>query len=405
MSVTVANLITNFNTAIGDTSNDRITQAERFQFLSESVAWLQEQLGNDHLNNSAPISYFDTVYTYKITATVPSVLDVCDLTRKEGDHNQSFARKSPRELKEEIGQSATESSFALDRVNSDWYLLINHTSKYPARMVSSHDSLTLDGGTWAVDAVNSDANNLTIDTNEYTEGGGSFNFDVTVAQSGNNRATVQNTGLNTIDLADYQDLASFIVDVYIPNVTNFSSVTLYWGQSASACWSVTATTDINGNAFVNGWNTLRFNWQTATLTGTPTTNITFVRYDFNYTVSQTNDTDFRIDDLRVVRPEPLTFVYTDWAVGRNNSGAKIYAFGATTDVPYFSDKYDHYRYAVERKAASLAFRSLRLYNESEREEVEAISQVARIRKIVPSSRVAEVKSFKPIGISFRRRIR
>lgn len=403
MSVTVANIVTNVDSYISDTSTDRITSAERLQYITEAVLWLQESLQNDHLNASYDLSYFDTVNRYKITTAVPDVLDVCDLRRGIDDQTISFSRKSTRELYEEIGVNFGESSYALERVDSNWYLLVNHASKYPALLVGKCDSLTGDGGTWEADTTNSDATNVTADSNEFTEGSGSINFDADVSQSGNNRATIFNDELTSQDLTDYEDLASFIVDVYIPDVTNFTSVTFYWGSSSTAYWSVTATTDINSNAFVAGWNTVKFSWASATMTSTPdVTAIDYLRIDFNYGAGQGDDTDFRIDNIRVVRPETLKFIYTSWSVGTNSGGTDLYAFTATTDIPFFSGKYDQYKYAVAHKAASLIFRTLRLKQESADEEMEAERALIRARKIVPSSTTPELHSFKVRGVNFNK---
>lgn len=405
MSVTELSLETLFNTYIGDITTDRISAAERLQFATEAVAWLQEETGNDHTVKTYTINYYDNVHTYKTTTAIASLLEGADLRRAEKDQTYTFAHKSSRELAEEIGQRNGESSWAIERHDYDSYLVINHESKYSASQIASFDSTTADGGVWAVDAVNSDATNLTADTLEFKQGSGSLNFDVLVAQSGNNRATIINSTLGTKDLSAFENLGAWVYWVYIPDVTNFTSVTMYWGISATNYWSETVTTDINANAFVNGWNRIAMPWASATKTLSPlSTAITYLRFDFNFTVSQTNATDFRIDDLTLVRPEPLTFYYTSWHVGTNSSLVPIVAFTATSDIPYFSAQYDQYKYAVAHKMASIAYYGpLQQDNLGSRQEVEAIKALNRYKKIIPSSVTKETKSFKVTGINFRRR--
>lgn len=407
MSITVANLITNLDTNISDTSTDRISTAERYQALTEATVWLQEELQNDHSIDTYNLNYYDTVHEYKVTSAIADLLGSADLRRSEQFQDHSFAHKSSRELAEEIGQSFEESSFAIERRDGNAYLEVNHYSRYTAFGISDFDALTDGGGTWAVDAVNSDATNLTVDTAEYLYGNASLNFDATVAQSGNNRATIINSTLSSLDLSGYINLASFIMEVYILDVTNFSSVSLFWGSSSTAYWSNTVTTDINGNAFVNGWNRVKFDWNTATKTSTPNeAAITYIRIDFNYAVGQANTTDFRVDYLRIVRPEVLRFYYTSWAVGQVSAAdsTKIYAFTAQTNVPFFSGQYDQYKFAVAHKAAALLFWSpLRLQSQASAEEKQAGDQLKRVRRIVPKSANPEVKSFKVNGVSFRRR--
>ncbi len=404
MSLTVAEIITNFNSVVGDSSTDRISAAERLQYITEATVWAMQETGNDHLNTSYAFNFFDTVVEYKITTSVNDVLDIVDLRRGEDDQNTAFIRKDPRDLHVDIANGFSASEYALERRNLNWYLLVNHASKYPSYQISSFESLTGDGGEWEADEVNSDALNVTLDQNSFTEGFGSLNFDADVSQSGNNRATIQNTDADSRDLSEYTNLGSFVVDIDFPIVTYLSSVTFYWGSSTSDYYSVTVTTDLNGNAFVVGTNTLKFTWSSATTTGTPDDeDITYFRFDINYTASQADATDYRIDDLRLVRPEALTFLYTTWNVGADSSGTKLKAFAATTDVPYFSGQYDQYKYPVARKAAALAFRALRLHTDADRQDKEAEEALSRIATIVPSSVQKESKSFKVGGISFRRR--
>lgn len=409
MSITVASIITNFDTYLGDASNDRISAAERLQLITEATVWLQEELGNDHMNKTYSLSYFDNVHYYKTTSSIASMLEGADLRRAEEDQTMSFAHKSARELAEEIGSNFGESSWAIERRDGDSYLVVNHSSKFSPLLVSSWESTTADGGTWALDESTSDAINLTVDTVEYKQGAGCLNFDVDVSQSGNNRATISNSTLTAMDLTSYNDLASWVFWAYIPDVTYFSSFTLYWGSSASAYWSATVTTDINATAWVAGWNRVKINWSAATKTSTPdVTDIDYIRLDLNYTASQADDEDFRIDDLTLVRAETLTFHYTSWYVGDTSSAdtTKLLAFAATTNVPFFSGQYDQYKYAVAHKAASLAFYGpLRNKEEGQVQEVEAIKALNRQKNLIPKSVTKEVKSFKVGGLNFRRKSR
>lgn len=404
MSLTEAALETNFNTYIADTSTDRVSAAERLQFATESVIWLQQELENEHQDKTYVLNYFDNVHYYKSTNSIADLLEGADLRRSEKYQYFSFTHKSARELAEEIGQKATESCWAIERHDSDSYLVVNHRSRFPAAQISSMESLTDIGGTWAPDTTNSDANNLTIDPVEYKQGSGSFNFDITVAQSANNRATIQNTSVTPMDLTNYNDIGSWIFWVYLPTVTYFTSLTFYWGSTTSNYWSATVTTDINGNSFAAGWNRVAISWPNATMTGTPDkTSITYLRFDINYSASQADDTDYRLDDLTICNPEKLTFYYTSWDVGTNTGGTPITVFGATTDIPFFSGQYDQYKYAVAHKMASLAFFGpLQVPTLGTLHEQEALTNLARVKRLVPSSVTKEEKSFKVRGISFAR---
>lgn len=407
MAITIASLITNFDTYFRDSTNDSVSAAERLQFATEATSWLIEETQTEQSDATYALNYFDTIHEYKVTASIADLMEGVDMRRGETDQFITWPRKSANELREEIGQEYPESAYAIERRDRNSYVVINHTSKYPSYLIEDCESLT-SNGTWALDATAGDGNNLTLDEVEFRQGNASFNFDVTVAQTANNRATLSVSDFNELDLSDYIDLGSWVFDAYLPDVTYHTGFTFYWGSSSSAYWSGSVTTDINGSAWVNGWNTVKVDWSAATKTSTPDeTAIDYLRVDYNYSASQVNDTDFRFDNLRLVRPEPLTFYYTSSSVGVTSSSdsTKVYQFAATTNVPYFSGQYDNLRYAVAHKMASLAFYKIGLRDDAQAEEAAAYVALKRSQKLFPSSRTPEVKSFKVRGINFNRRRR
>jgi hypothetical protein len=404
MAVTLASIITNFNTYVGDSSEDRITNAERYQLATEAAVWLQEEIGNDHMVRTYALDYFDNIHYYPVTTEIASLLEGADLRRSEKDQYYAMSRISPRELAEDIGQQSQRSVWAIERRDLQAFLGVNHVSKYQPSLISSMESITNDGGEWELDEVNSDATNLTVDNVEYKQGTGSLNFDVDVSQSGNNRATLSNSALTARDLSAFEDLGSWVFWAYIPDASEFSSITVYWGSSSTNYWSATVTTDAYGSDWANGWNRIRVDWADATRTLAPDAGaITYMRFDFNYGAGQTDDTDFRIDDITMVRPERLVFHYTSWYVGRSSGGTDLTAFSAETDVPFFSGQYDQYKYAIAHKMASVAFYGpFRNQEMGGSEEVLAIRALNRVKKLIPSSVVKEEKAFKVGGVSFRR---
>lgn len=410
MATTIGTIKTQLNTYIGDSSTDRISDAQRYQFITEAINWYQTETDNDHSVKTYTINYFDTINYYKINSAITDVFDSNALRRATGETGIDFTKKDSRELAIDISEGSTESEYALEWKDSNLYLVINHDSKYESLQASSFDSLTADGGTWVADTTNSDALNLEVDSVDgSTYSLGCLSFDIDVSQSANNRATIYNDSLTSEDLSQDKDLSSWLLDVKIPDITYISSYTLYWGSDSSNYYSVTQTTNYDGTSFRSDdfTNTIKFPWLGATITGTPdNTNISYIRIDVNYTADQEDATSFKLDNLRLVRPEKLTFYYTSWNVGTNSSGSQIKAFTADTDIPYFSGQYDGALYAVARKAASLCYKSLRLFNEADGEEIEAVREMNRIRKVIPKSRPSELKNFKVRGIRmFRGRSR
>ena len=404
MAINVGTIQTEFNTIIGDSSTDRITAAERLQFITEAVVWSQINTVNDHSVRTFDIDYFDTVNYYKLNNSLTDILEANDLRRAIGDNKPAFERQSSQEMSEDIGNQFDSSSFSLERRDGDVYLVVNHDSKYPSTIVASMDSLT-ESGTWAVDATNSDATALDVTNVEFTQGDGAFTFDIDVSQSGNNRATIENSTMDSEDLTDDRNVSSWILDIKIPDVTNITSVTFYWGSSSTDYYYVTQTSDMNGNAFTSAdWLTLKFDWLNASTTGSPDyTAVDYMRIDVNYGAGQTDMSGVTMDNLRLIRPEKLKFYYTSWNVGTNSSGTQVKTFTSTSDIPYFSGQYDKYLYPVAHKAASLAYRALRLYEESKEELSEASRMLAEINNIIPKSVTRETRNFKVRGIRFNRR--
>jgi hypothetical protein len=403
MSVTVNDVISYANQYFRDSSNDVVTAAERLQAVSEATVWLMEQTTNDHVIKTYDIDYVDGIHYYKITTAVADLLEPADLRREDDLHVMPATRKSSRELIEDIANQSPEFAFGIERRDGNAYLLINSGTFGQSASVASFDTLTADGGTWAADTTTSDALNVGVEVNNMVEGGGAVKFDIDVSQSANNRATLSSS-VTARTLSDYEDVGTLTLDVYIPDSTFTSSVTLYWGTDDSNYWSLAQTTDANGNAIASGWNKFKFNWKDATKTLSPDANdIQYIRVDINYSVGQGDDTGYRLDNLKISMPERLRFYYLSTSVGKTSGGVVLYRYGATTDVPYFSGTHDHYIYPIAHKAASIMFRSVGLLNDSAYEETEANKALLPKVKIFPSSMVREDRSFKNKQTNFRRR--
>lgn len=403
MSTTVLDIQNDLNTYIGDSSTDRISNSDRLQYISEAVMWLQESLKNDHALRTYNLPYLDTVNYYLITDPLPDLLDGADLRRRIGKNYRSMTHKSSRELAEEIAMDIVgDDSWAIERRDDDVYLVINATPQFRATNIDNFDEGV---SNWTADMVNSDMSNLRGDVYNFFGGSQSAEFDVIVGQSGNTRATITSVLLNN-SLTPHLNLGVFLLDAWIPQqASNVVSYTLYWGTNSSNYWTQTVTTDIDGDVFQNqNWFTLAFDWIGSTQVGTPSaSNISYYRIDMNFNGSLTSTVAFHYDSFRVTNPEILTFYYVSWTVGTDNVGNDLYTFGETTDIPFFSGKYDQYRKAVSHKAASICFTNLRLEQESTNEANLAQQALFRVFSIFPSSITKEIKSFSVHGLNFSTR--
>lgn len=283
------------------------------------------------------LTYLDSVIKY----SAPDGLDHL-ISFEPDDFAIKIDHKTPEEFRrmDERGQTNL-SAVGIEGGTKTIYLKFG--GKHKAITVNSASSY--DGnGTWTADTTGSDAANVTTDTVVYKEFSGSVNFDITVTQSANNRATLYNPSMSAVDLADENDKAHFVLDFDIPDKTYITSFDLYWGSDSSATpstkanyWSKNVTTQINSGAFKNGWNILDFDWSTATKTGSPNAaSIKYIEIRINYSASQANDTDFRINNLRVVVPETVDYRYSTAYIAKNSSGIYIDEIGALNDTMLFS---------------------------------------------------------------------
>jgi hypothetical protein len=143
------------------------------------------------------------------------------------------------------------------------------------------------------------------------------------------------------------------------------------------------------------------------MTSTPDASaIDYFRIDLNYSASQGDDTDFRVDDWKLIRPVKLVFHYISWFLGTDTTGAtQLRAFTATTDIPFYSGLYDQYNFPVAHKAAEILLYSMKDFNQAIAHGTEANKSLSRLLKTFPSSKRPETHSFKVFGVNFNRRSR
>ena len=406
MASSIAAIISKTDRVIGDTTTNSVTQADRFAAIRLACQELITDFGFEQSQTTYDLNFYDSIEKYKLTSDIPNFLEPTDVrTKKAKDNNTPFTRKDPRELAVEYANDDSEISFAIERQDTNTYMFVNKLSKYP--LVDLHDCDTLaNNGTWTADTSASDATNVELDEVEFNEGVGSISFDADVSQSANNRATIYNEDMSSVDLSDYNNISSIIFDIYLPATTNFSSVTAYWGSSSTAYWSGTATTDFNSNAFVAGWNTLKIDWSSASMTSTPDdTAIDYLRFDYNYAAGYSDTVGLRLDNVRIVRPEVLTLFYQGAHVGKTTGGTKLYAFTATDDVPFYSGQYDYFDNAVSFRAAEALYVQMGQDNRAEKAHLDYEREVQRLQKRFPSNGMKPTRSFKVHGINFRRTTR
>ena len=223
--------------------------------------------------------------------------------------------------------------FAVAVQDREQYLRIEaNGDKQDVQALTSVDA----NGTWTPAG---DASNATTDSYEYFDLNASVNFDFSGTVG-----TLTNDDMTAVDLSRMVDRSKQYLNVYLPTVTDLTSVAAKIGSGASAYYSDTATTNYLGGALVVGWNKLEFD-VCDTVTGTPDAeNINYIQLTFTYSET-TTDTDFRVENLFCSEDIDLDLIYysTDmvYDVSATANVANFNDAAATTDYPLWSgDQWD-----------------------------------------------------------------
>lgn len=205
-----------------------------------------------------------------------------------------------------------ENTFVIRYDSGEKSLRLSKSISPSAIVIHQLDSITANG-TWA---VGGDGDNLTQDTLNKIVGSASLNFDL---DGSSTEGYIENSDMDEVDLSDEEDIGKIFVRVYLPNPSAITSITLRWGSSSSAYWSVTVTSPHDQDSFKTGWNILAFDWNGATETGSPDSSaIDYLRVTITY--EGTADTDFRVDRIACSVGEIWEMVYYSKYLFRTSGG-------------------------------------------------------------------------------------
>lgn len=344
----VSNLKADLQRRIRDKTNGIIESADATAALNEAIRFLKSLHEFPGTKQRADLSVYQRVYEYPAASGYKSTIDL----RRE-DESVEFDKRTSKEFWRDLNFESQ--IYADDNYNETRILLVKADNLTSAAVLHNCDSLTSEG-TWAA-VSGSGASNLTLDEEEYREGGGAINFDCSSATV----PAIENSTFTAVDLSDYEDKAYLFVQVYLPTVSNITSVTLRWGSSSSAYWSQTVTTNFLGRSLATGWNQLGFAWNGATETGTADASaVDYLRLTITYS-SSTTDTDFRLDDVFAALPYRLKHNHYSKNFIKTSAGAYQAEISADDDTTILEDWQDELLLA---KAEERAFMTLRDYTDA-----------------------------------------
>jgi hypothetical protein len=201
----------------------------------------------------------DDVYNYALPSDYNSLIDLIPQDNRGSWDNAYRKNASEFDLKKAIKNRTV----SIEGSEGSKIIRINWRSR-SLKVLNTMNSYN-GNGTWV--AVGTATG---IETDEVTKktGSGSVRFDLVSTGDG-----ISNIGMTAIDMTDEDEVATKHFDFFIKNsadLAKLTSVTAVWGNDiTTAYWTATAqTTQSDGTAFKVGWNTVKFEWSSATETGT-----------------------------------------------------------------------------------------------------------------------------------------
>ncbi len=132
-------------------------------------------------------------------------------------------------------------------------------------------------GTWT---NGGGATTPTANNSNFVAGAGSLQFNLSAGQA---TGYLENSTMIVVNLSNYLNQSTLFIYSYLPVAANFTSVDLRWGTDSSNYYHRTVTVNQQNNAFENGWNLLGFNWNGATVVGSPSaSSIGYLRVTYTY---------------------------------------------------------------------------------------------------------------------------
>lgn len=327
MSYLVSDWKTDLERKLHGTTIDKI--ASPYELAHEAARNVLLQIDPAETKRITEISnaLYDNVYRY----VVPTDLKGNKILDIRPQANRAVSDNFDQVYSEEFDRYKTNNSFTIEHSDGVKYVRISK-SLTAGVLLNECESATANG-TWA---ASSGASNLTADSLYKITGSASLNFDL--ASTG----YIENSTMTQVDLSEHDEISSIFVWVYMPTVV--TNVILRWGNSSTVYWSKTVTTNFDSTSFQTGWNLLRFDWSTASETGTvDPTAIDYIRVTLTYT--GTADTDYRVDSIYSRLPEINEMVYYSKYLFRNSSGTWIEKPTDDTDIVNLdTDSYNLFLY-------------------------------------------------------------
>lgn len=405
MTVILQDIINLTQNHISDHTDERISDIQMFDAITEACAETIELNKNAMSNMTFPLNFINGKHYYKIPAHLYSVFGATDLRVEVSDETGAnrfvpFNRTSADKIVEDITLQRYNDTYALDRFDGDMYLAICYRNgNHSLDLIDPENNTGIAG---SLDTIAIYYTNNLLSGAEH-----SVRMEVLPDTNLEGRMTINtldNLGV-VQDLSRFKDTGIVHVALSIDDAVDIESITLGL-EDNSASLLTTVITQEDDIPFESGNNNLMFDFSTVlNKGGIDWTNIEYITLTVKYNSDKIDNFNVYVDSIKAHVPTKFRFHYLGYSVGRNVSGESISQFSHELDVPYFSGQYDNFKFVISRYAASYLLNDLRLDSESDRQRALGDIKMRSINNIIPSDHKPENKSFRPAGINFNRRRR
>jgi len=263
---------------------------------------------------------FPSIYQYAAPSDLRDY-KIIDIPAQAKNYEDSFNMVTV----EQFNNRPTLGDIAIDDYNGLRTLLINADLSTSERVISELDSL----GSWTAFGG---ADNVEADRDDYIKGAGSLSFDIDA--SSDTTAGLVNTDINEFDITDFLGGdSSVFVWAKINSPTDIVNYKLRLGTDASNYFTQTITARHDGNAFVAGWNLLRFDLTSLVEQGTVTK--TSINYAAIYMTKDTDkviETDYKFDWLTIMKGQRHDVTYYSKYGWQTSAGVYIQKSTTSSDL-------------------------------------------------------------------------
>lgn len=265
--------------------------------------------------------FFDNVNDYSLISDVKRVIDLRPQAGRMSKPGRSiYSETSPRQFLTRLDQN----SYSIKWNNMVRSLRAQRLLGGNVATMDTFDSIT----GWT---ANVDSSGLYKEALNFVEGNASMGFNLSGATGS---ANVENSTGAVTDLSAnlYQDSSFLYFYIPVGFSSRFTSFNLRRGSSASAYKEASTTTKVDGTAFTDGWNFLKFDWNSATTTGSPDdTKNTYRRFGIVYSAGAAISSCL-IDSWTNSLGELYEMEYFSEFLFRTSAGAWIHTPTTDTDL-------------------------------------------------------------------------